>query len=113
MPSPLCNTHAHTEGVHAHTPRPFRSGPAPRRPTAPVPCLSHTPPASARPPPPPPPPRQDTNALVFRGLVASLGVSAQHDYDMNLLAVPRKAKEVGGTGAVRGQYMGRYSTSTT
>lgn len=37
---------------------------------------------------------QDTNALVFRGLVAALGVSARHDYDMNSLAVPRKAQEV-------------------
>jgi len=36
---------------------------------------------------------QDTNALVFRALVAALGVSAKHDYDMNSLAVPRKAKE--------------------
>jgi hypothetical protein len=39
-------------------------------------------------------PLQDTNALVFRGLVAALGVSARHDYDMNSLAVPRKAQEV-------------------
>lgn len=36
---------------------------------------------------------QDTNALVFRALLASLGVSARHDYDVNSLAVPRKAKE--------------------
>ncbi|KAG1667267.1 hypothetical protein FOA52_012555 [Chlamydomonas sp. UWO 241] len=36
---------------------------------------------------------QDTNALVFRALVASLGVSARNDFDMNSLAVPRKAKE--------------------
>ncbi|PNW73176.1 hypothetical protein CHLRE_14g621751v5 [Chlamydomonas reinhardtii] len=36
---------------------------------------------------------QDTNALVFRGLLAALGVSARHGYDMNSLAVPRKAKE--------------------
>uniref|UniRef100_A0A7S3VR13 UTP-monosaccharide-1-phosphate uridylyltransferase n=1 Tax=Dunaliella tertiolecta TaxID=3047 RepID=A0A7S3VR13_DUNTE len=36
---------------------------------------------------------QDTNALVFRGLVAALGASARHDYDMNSLAVPRKAQE--------------------
>eukprot|EP00983_Pelagomonas_calceolata_P063288 1147666-Pelagomonas_calceolata.AAC.9 len=35
----------------------------------------------------------DTNALVFRGLVAALGASARHDYDMNSLAVPRKAQE--------------------
>jgi UDP-sugar pyrophosphorylase len=37
---------------------------------------------------------QDTNALVFRALIAALAVSAKHDYDMNSLAVPRKAKEV-------------------
>ncbi|GAX73526.1 hypothetical protein CEUSTIGMA_g978.t1 [Chlamydomonas eustigma] len=36
---------------------------------------------------------QDTNALVFRALIAALAVSAKHDYDMNSLAVPRKAKE--------------------
>lgn len=36
---------------------------------------------------------QDTNALVFRGLVAALGVSAQEGLDVNSLAVPRKAKE--------------------
>ncbi|GMH33977.1 hypothetical protein BSKO_01811 [Bryopsis sp. KO-2023] len=36
---------------------------------------------------------QDTNALVFRGLLPALGVSATEDYDMNSLAVPRKAKE--------------------
>mmetsp|Transcript_13425 Transcript_13425/g.32803 ORF Transcript_13425/g.32803 Transcript_13425/m.32803 type:complete len:805 (-) Transcript_13425:652-3066(-) len=36
---------------------------------------------------------QDTNALVFRALTAALGVSARHGYDMNSLAVPRRAKE--------------------
>lgn len=36
---------------------------------------------------------QDTNALVFRALLAALGLSAANDYDMNSLAVPRKAKE--------------------
>lgn len=36
---------------------------------------------------------QDTNALVFNGLLATLGVSAAEDYDMNSMAVPRKAKE--------------------
>ncbi|KXZ48443.1 hypothetical protein GPECTOR_28g853 [Gonium pectorale] len=36
---------------------------------------------------------QDTNALVFRGLLPALGVSAAHDYDVNSLAVPRKAGE--------------------
>ena len=44
--------------------------------------------------PPPPPPSQDTNALVFRALIAALGVSARHGYDMNSIAVPRRAKEV-------------------
>jgi hypothetical protein len=36
---------------------------------------------------------QDTNALVFRALLAALGLSAANGYDMNSLAVPRKAKE--------------------
>lgn len=36
---------------------------------------------------------QDTNAQVFHGLLPALGVSAAYDYDMNSLAVPRKAKE--------------------
>ncbi|GLI66614.1 hypothetical protein VaNZ11_010538 [Volvox africanus] len=36
---------------------------------------------------------QDTNALVFRALLAALGVSARNDFDMNSLAVPRKARE--------------------
>eukprot|EP00878_Enallax_costatus_P012422 GHUV01012973.1.p1 GENE.GHUV01012973.1~~GHUV01012973.1.p1 ORF type:complete len:435 (+),score=164.29 GHUV01012973.1:385-1689(+) len=36
---------------------------------------------------------QDTNALVFRALLAALGLSVANDYDMNSLAVPRKAKE--------------------
>lgn len=36
---------------------------------------------------------QDTNALVFRALPAALAVSEAHDYDVNSLAVPRKAKE--------------------
>lgn len=36
---------------------------------------------------------QDTNAQVFHGLLPALGVSAVNDYDMNSLAVPRKAKE--------------------
>lgn len=39
---------------------------------------------------------QVPNALVFHALIAALGVSALHDYDMNSLAVPRKAKEVWG-----------------
>ena len=33
---------------------------------------------------------QDTNALVFRALVAALGVSSEGAYDMNSVAVPRK-----------------------
>ncbi|GIL88648.1 hypothetical protein Vretimale_17244 [Volvox reticuliferus] len=36
---------------------------------------------------------QDTNALVFRALLAALGVSARNNFDMNSLAVPRKARE--------------------
>lgn len=36
---------------------------------------------------------QDTNAQVFRALPAALGVSADRDFDVNSLAVPRKAKE--------------------
>jgi UDP-sugar pyrophosphorylase len=36
---------------------------------------------------------QDTNALVFRGLLAALGVSEERGYDFNALAVPRRAKE--------------------
>ncbi|KAK9821196.1 hypothetical protein WJX74_008774 [Apatococcus lobatus] len=40
---------------------------------------------------------QDTNGLVFRALPAALGVSVAHDFDLNSLAVPRKAKEaIGG-----------------
>ncbi|KAK9828897.1 hypothetical protein WJX72_002655 [[Myrmecia] bisecta] len=40
---------------------------------------------------------QDTNGLVFRALPAALGVSSRKDYDVNSLAVPRKAKEaIGG-----------------
>ena len=50
------------------------------------------------PPPFPLPSEQDTNALVFRALIAALGVSARHNYDMNSLAVPRRAKEVGERG---------------
>ncbi|KAL4423375.1 hypothetical protein ABPG77_004306 [Micractinium sp. CCAP 211/92] len=36
---------------------------------------------------------QDTNGLVFRALPAAIGVSEANDYDVNSLAVPRKAKE--------------------
>ncbi|EIE22423.1 UDP-sugar pyrophosphorylase 1 [Coccomyxa subellipsoidea C-169] len=45
---------------------------------------------------------QDTNALVFRGIPAALGVSARYGYDMNSLAVPRKAKEaIGGIASLQ------------
>lgn len=36
---------------------------------------------------------QDTNGQVFRALPAALGVSDANEYDVNSLAVPRKAKE--------------------
>lgn len=36
---------------------------------------------------------QDTNGQVFRALPVAIGVSAENDYDVNSLAVPRKAKE--------------------
>lgn len=36
---------------------------------------------------------QDTNGLVFRGLIAAVGVSAAKGYDMNSQTVPRRAKE--------------------
>ncbi|XP_044475492.1 UDP-sugar pyrophosphorylase-like [Mangifera indica] len=40
---------------------------------------------------------QDTNALLFKGIPASLGVSATKQLHVNSLAVPRKAKEaIGG-----------------
>lgn len=40
---------------------------------------------------------QDTNGLLFKGIPASLGVSALRDLDVNSLAVARKAKEaIGG-----------------
>jgi UDP-sugar pyrophosphorylase len=40
---------------------------------------------------------QDTNALVFRAITAALGVSAAENFEVNSLAVPRKAKEaIGG-----------------
>ncbi|XP_073021142.1 UDP-sugar pyrophosphorylase-like isoform X2 [Primulina eburnea] len=40
---------------------------------------------------------QDTNGLLFKGMAASLGVSATKGYHVNSLAVPRKAKEaIGG-----------------
>eukprot|EP00892_Ulva_mutabilis_P004215 jgi/Ulvmu1/2165/UM013_0009.1 len=36
---------------------------------------------------------QDTNAMVFRGLLPTLGVSQEKQWDMNSLCVPRVAKE--------------------
>ena len=36
---------------------------------------------------------QDTNAQAFHGLLPALGVSAANGFDMNSVAVPRKAKE--------------------
>jgi len=36
---------------------------------------------------------QDTNALLFNGIFAALGVSESENFDMNSLTVPRKAKE--------------------
>ncbi|CAD7694961.1 unnamed protein product [Ostreobium quekettii] len=36
---------------------------------------------------------QDTNALVFNGLLPALGASVRENYAVNSLAVPRKAKE--------------------
>ncbi|KAK9167318.1 hypothetical protein Scep_002509 [Stephania cephalantha] len=40
---------------------------------------------------------QDTNGLLFKGIPASLGVSSTKKYQVNSLAVPRKAKEaIGG-----------------
>ncbi|CAH9075614.1 unnamed protein product [Cuscuta epithymum] len=40
---------------------------------------------------------QDTNGLLFKAIPASLGVSAKKQYQVNSLAVPRKAKEaIGG-----------------
>ncbi|DBA78953.1 TPA: hypothetical protein ACH3X1_008826 [Trebouxia sp. C0004] len=47
---------------------------------------------------------QDTNGLVFRALPAALGVSSRFGYDVNSLAVPRKAKEaIGGIARLRHQ----------
>ena len=40
---------------------------------------------------------QDTNALVFRAVPAAIGVSLANDFEVNSLAVPRRAKEaIGG-----------------
>ena len=47
---------------------------------------------------------QDTNGQVFRALPAAVGVSAEHEYDVNSLAVPRKAKEaIGAITRLKGQ----------
>ena len=53
---------------------------------------------------------QDTNGQVFRALPAAVGVSAEHDYDVNSLAVPRKAKEA--IGAIT-RLKGRDGSSMT
>ena len=45
---------------------------------------------------------------MFRALIAALGVSARHNYDMNSLAVPRKAKEVGEGGGREGRRRGEW-----
>ncbi|CBZ55779.1 putative UDP-N-acetylglucosamine pyrophosphorylase [Neospora caninum Liverpool] len=39
---------------------------------------------------------QDTNALIFRALPATLGVSKQHSFAMNTITVPRKPSEAMG-----------------
>jgi len=39
---------------------------------------------------------QDTNALVFSGLVAAIGVSISHDLHLNSLSVPRRAGDAAG-----------------
>lgn len=55
---------------------------------------------------------QDTNALVFRALVAALGVSAAGDYDMNSLCVPRKAGEaIGAIARLRNKVTGEVLTT--
>eukprot|EP01026_Neomeris_dumetosa_P061539 TRINITY_DN580_c0_g1_i1.p1 TRINITY_DN580_c0_g1~~TRINITY_DN580_c0_g1_i1.p1 ORF type:complete len:618 (-),score=102.83 TRINITY_DN580_c0_g1_i1:223-2076(-) len=54
---------------------------------------------------------QDTNGLVFRGLIASLGASYFQDFDMNSIAVPRKAKEaIGAIAAMRNTKNGSTMT---
>eukprot|EP01024_Parvocaulis_polyphysoides_P033643 TRINITY_DN2987_c0_g4_i1.p1 TRINITY_DN2987_c0_g4~~TRINITY_DN2987_c0_g4_i1.p1 ORF type:complete len:397 (+),score=64.00 TRINITY_DN2987_c0_g4_i1:93-1283(+) len=54
---------------------------------------------------------QDTNGLVFKGLVASLGASYFKDFDMNSIAVPRKAKEA--IGAIASMYNEQDDTEIT
>lgn len=39
---------------------------------------------------------QDTNGLVFRSLIAALGVSAKHGFDVNSITVPRRPGEAVG-----------------
>lgn len=47
---------------------------------------------------------QDTNGQVFTSLLSAIGVSATHDYDVNSLAVPRRAKEaIGAITRLKGQ----------
>lgn len=47
---------------------------------------------------------QDTNGQVFTSLLSAIGVSVTHDYDVNSLAVPRKAKEaIGAITRLKGQ----------
>lgn len=47
---------------------------------------------------------QDTNGQVFRALPSAIGVSAEFDYDVNSLAVPRKAKEaIGAIATLKGK----------
>ena len=41
-------------------------------------------------------PLQDTNALVFSGLVAAVGVSVAHGLHLNSLSVPRRAGDAAG-----------------
>jgi hypothetical protein len=56
---------------------------------------------------------QDTNALVFRGLLPALGVSSSGSYDMISVAVPRRAKEAIGAIATLTKQNGADSGNTT
>jgi UDP-sugar pyrophosphorylase len=54
---------------------------------------------------------QDTNALAFRAIPAALGVSATEGYDVNSLAVPRRAGEaIGAITKLRHAASGREMT---
>lgn len=47
---------------------------------------------------------QDTNGQVFTSLISAIGVSSTHNYDVNSLAVPRKAREaIGAITRLKGQ----------